>query len=430
MAATLEAVPSTKTVEKLTEKSEAEAARELVRMAKEQGLSLTGPDGLLKQLTKTVIETALDEELTEHLGYERHDTAAKVTANSRNGTRPKTVLTETTGPVDIDVPRDREGTFEPKIVAKRQRRLTGVDEMVLSLYAKGLTTGEISAHFAEIYGASVSKETVSRITDRVLEEMAAWQNRPLDEVYAAIFIDAIVVKVRDGQVANRPVYAAIGVTLAGEKDILGLWAGTGGEGAKFWMSVLTDIKNRGVKDTFFLVCDGLKGLPEVVTNVWPLTTVQTCIIHLIRNTFRLASRQDWDALKRDVKPIYTAVNATAARAAFEELTERWGRKYGAIVRLWENAWEEFIPFLDYDVEIRRVICSTNAIESLNARYRRAVKARGHFPTEQAALKCLYLVTRSLDPTGAGRTRWTMRWKPALNAFAITFSDRFPAAESY
>ncbi|MBT2535113.1 IS256 family transposase [Arthrobacter sp. ISL-69] len=430
MAVTLEAVPSTKTVEKLTEKSEVEAARELVRMAKEQGLALTGPDGLLKMLTKTVIETALDEELTEHLGYERHDTAAKVTANSRNGTRPKTVLTETTGPVEIDVPRDREGTFEPKIVAKRQRRLTGVDEMVLSLYAKGLTTGEISAHFAEIYGASVSKETVSRITDRVIDEMNEWQNRPLDEVYAAIFIDAIVVKIRDGQVANRPIYAAIGVTLDGEKDILGLWAGAGGEGAKFWMSVLTDIRNRGVKDSFFLVCDGLKGLPEVVGNVWPLTTVQTCIIHLIRNTFRLASKKDWDALRRDVKPIYTAPNATAARAAFEELTERWGRKYGAIVRLWENAWEEFIPFLDYDVEIRRVICSTNAIESLNARYRRAVKARGHFPTEQAALKCLYLVTRSLDPTGAGRTRWTMRWKPALNAFAITFSDRFPAAESY
>ncbi|MBE4719859.1 IS256 family transposase [Pseudarthrobacter sp. AB1] len=430
MAATLEAVPSTKTAERKTEISEADAARELVRMAKEQGLSLTGPDGLLKQLTKTVIETALDEEMTEHLGYEKHDAAGKQTANSRNGVRPKTVLTETTGPVEVDVPRDRAGTFEPVIVKKRQRRLTGVDEMVLSLYAKGLTTGEISAHFAEIYGASVSKETVSRITDRVLEEMAAWQNRPLDEVYAAIFIDAIVVKIRDGQVANRPIYAAIGVTLEGEKEILGLWAGTGGEGAKFWMSVLTDIKNRGVKDTFFLVCDGLKGLPEVVTNVWPLTTVQTCIIHLIRNTFRLASKKDWDALKRDVKPIYTAPNAAAARAAFEDLTERWGGKYGAIVRLWENAWEEFIPFLDYDVEIRRVICSTNAIESLNARYRRAVKARGHFPTEQAALKCLYLVTRSLDPTGAGKTRWAVRWKPALNAFAITFSDRFPAAESY
>ena len=429
MAAKLEAVTSTKTTENQTQISEADAARELVRMAKEQGLSLTGPDGLLKQLTKTVIETALDEEMTEHLGYEKHDAAGKQTANSRNGVRPKTVLTETTGTVEVDVPRDREGTFEPVIVKKRQRRLTGVDEMVLSLYAKGLTTGEISAHFAEIYGASVSKETVSRITDRVLEEMAVWQNRPLDEVYAAIFIDAIVVKIRDGQVANRPIYAAIGVTLDGEKDILGLWAGTGGEGAKFWMSVLTDIKNRGVKDTFFLVCDGLKGLPEVVTNVWPLTTVQTCIIHLIRNTFRLASKKDWDGLKRDVKPIYTAPNAAAARAAFEELTERWGSKYGAIVRLWENAWEEFIPFLDYDLEIRTVICSTNAIESLNARYRRSVRARGHFPTELAALKCLYLVTRSLDPTGQGRARWTMRWKPALNAFAITFADRWPAAET-
>ena len=208
--------------------------------------------------------------------------------------------------------------------SKRQRRLNGVDEIVLSLYAKGLTTGEISAHFAEIYGASVSKETVSRITDKVIEEMQAWQTRPLDEIYAAIFIDAIVVKIRDGQVANRPVYAAIGVTLDGEKDILGLWAGTGGEGAKFWMSVLTDIRNRGVSDVFFLVCDGLKGLPEVVANVWPLTTVQTCIIHLIRNTFRLASKRDWDALKRDVKPIYTAVNAAAARAALDELAETWG----------------------------------------------------------------------------------------------------------
>ncbi len=430
MAATLEAVPSTETDDKKTEISEADAARELVRMAKEQGLSLTGPGGLLKQLTKAVIETSLDEEMTEHLGYERHGASAKQTDNSRNGVRSKTVLTETTGPVEIEVPRDRDGSFEPVIVKKRQRRLNGVDEMVLSLYAKGLTTGEISAYFAEIYGASVSKETVSRITDRVLEEMAAWQNRPLDEVHAAIFIDAIVVKVRDGQVANRPIYAAIGVSLDGEKDILGLWAGTGGEGAKFWMSVLTDIKNRGVKDSFFLVCDGLKGLPEVVASVWPLTTVQTCIIHLIRNTFRLASKKDWDALKRDVKPIYTAVNAAAARMALEELTERWGSKYGAIIRLWDNAWEEFIPFLDYDVEIRRVICSTNAIESLNARYRRAVKARGHFPTEQAALKCLYLVTRSLDPTGAGRTRWAARWKPALNAFAISFSDRFPTAENY
>jgi transposase-like protein len=410
--------------------AEEKVAEELVARAREQGLSLTGPEGLLKQLTKTVLETALNQEMTEHLGHDKHAPAGNESGNVRNGTRAKTVLTEATGQVGIEVPRDRDGTFEPQIVRKRQRRLSGVDEMVLSLYAKGLTTGEISAHFAEIYGASVSKETISRITDKVLEEMAGWCSRPLDGVYAAIFIDAVMVKVRDGQVANRPIYAAIGVTLAGERDILGLWAGSGGEGAKFWMSVLTDLKNRGISDVFFVVCDGLKGLPEVVGNAWPQAIVQTCIVHLIRNTFRLASRRDWDALKRDLRPIYTAVNAAAAQAALDELAERWGQRYPAIIRLWRNAWDEFIPFLDYDVEIRQVICSTNAIESLNARYRRAVKARGHFPNEQAALKCLYQVTRSLDPTGTGRTRWAMRWKPALNAFAITFSDRFPAAETY
>jgi putative transposase len=427
MTATIDDVAKRKPAEVTAEQ---QAAAELVRMAKEQGLSLTGPDGLLKQLTKSVIETALDEEMTEHLGYEKHDRAGIGAENIRNGSRSKTVLPANTGPVEIDVPRDRAGTFEPQIVKKRQRRLGEVDEIVLSLYAKGLTTGEISAHFAEIYGASVSKETISRITDRVLEEMQAWQARPLDEVYAAIFIDTVVVKIRDGQVANRPIYAAIGVTLEGERDILGLWAGTGGEGAKFWMAVLTDAKNRGVRDTFFVVCDGLKGLPEVVGNVWPQATVQTCIIHLIRNTFRLASRRDWDELKKDLRPIYTAVNADAALAAFGELTDKWEQRYPAVIRLWASAWEEFIPFLDYDVEIRKVLCSTNAIESLNARYRRAVRARGHFPTEAAALKCLYLVTRSLDPTGAGRQRWAMRWKPALNAFAITFADRFPAAETY
>ena len=369
--------------------------------------------------------------MTEHLGHEKnHADDGRDSTNVRNGTRPKTVLTEATGHVQLDVPRDRDGSFEPVIVKKRQRRLNGVDEIVLSLYAHGLTTGEICAHFAQIYGASVSKETVSRITDKVVEEMNDWANRPLDGVYAAVFIDAIMVKVRDGQVANRPIYAAIGVSLAGDKDILGLWAGTGGEGAKFWMSVLTDLRNRGIKDVFFLVCDGLKGLPEVVSNVWPLTTVQTCIIHLIRNTFRLASKKDWDALRRDVKPIYTAVNADTARAALDDVEDKWGKRYPAVIRLWRNAWAEFIPFLDYDVEIRKVLCSTNAIESLNARYRRAVRARGHFPTEQAAMKCLYLVTRSLDPTGTGRTRWTMRWKPALNAFAITFADRWPTAETY
>jgi putative transposase len=423
--------------EKKIKKSERElspeqaAAAAMVAQARQRGLELTGPNGLLKLFTKNVLEAALNEEMTEHVGHEkRRADAGRESTNVRNGTRSKTVISDAVGEVRIDVPRDREGTFEPRIVRKRQRRLTDVDEIVLSLYAKGLTTGEISAHFSEIYGASVSKETISRITDKVVAEMQEWASRPLDAVYVAIFVDAIVVKVRDGQVANRPIYAAIGVTVDGRKDVLGLWAGTGGEGAKFWMSVLVDLKNRGVRDVFFVVCDGLKGLPDVVENVWPLAIVQTCIIHLIRNTFRLTSRKDADAIKRDIKPIYTAPNPDAALAALDELEEKWGKKYGAMIRLWRNAWNEFVPFLDYDMEIRKVLCSTNAIESLNARYRRAVRARGHFPSEQAALKCLYLVTRSLDPTGTGRARWTMRWQPVINAFAITFSDRWPAAETY
>ncbi|MFD4194197.1 IS256 family transposase [Amycolatopsis thermoflava] len=403
----------------------------MVAEARQRGLELTGPNGLLKLFTKNVLETALNEEMTEHLGHEKHRAErGRDSTNVRNGARKKMVLSDAAGEVEIEVPRDRESTFEPQIVKKRQRRLTDVDEIVLSLYAKGMTTGEISAHFAEIYGASVSKETLSRITDKVVAEMQDWASRPLDAVYAAVFIDAIVVKVRDGQVANRPFYAAIGVTVDGRKDVLGLWAGSGGEGAKFWMSVLVDLKNRGVKDVFFLVCDGLKGLPEVVEQVWPAAIVQTCIIHLIRNSFRLTSRKYTDALKRDLKAMYEAPNATAAEAALQELDDKWSTQYPALVRLWRNAWTEFVPFLDYDVEIRKMICSTNAIESLNARYRRAVRARGHFPTEQAALKCLYLVTRSLDPTGTGRARWTMRWKPVLNAFAITFGDRWPDAETY
>ena len=406
-------------------------ARELVRSARARGVAMTGPGGMLKALTKTVIETALDEEMTDHLGYEKHDPAGRGTGNSRNGTRAKTVLTDNVGPVDIEVPRDRAGSFDPVIVKKRQQRLGGVDTIVLSLVAKGLTTGEVSAHFAEIYGASLSKDTVSKITDRVVTEMTEWMARPLEKVYAAVFIDAIYVKVRDGQVANRPFYAAIGVDLAGHKDILGLWAGTGGgESAKFWLQVLTELKNRGVEDVFFLVCDGLKGLPDSVGAVFPQAVVQTCVIHLIRNTFRYASKKYWGQIAADLKPIYQAPSREAAWAAFEEFEQKWGKPYPAIPRLWRNAWEQFVPFLDYDVEIRSVLCSTNAIESLNARYRRAVTVRGHFPTEQAALKCLYLVTRSLDPKGTGQQRWTMRWKAALNAFAITFADRMPAADNH
>ena len=397
-------------------------AEQLLAQAKEQGVELMGPNGLLNQLTKNVLETALDAEMTEHLGYERHDAAGRGSGNSRNGTRSKTVLTEI-GPVEIDVPRDLDSSFAPQIVKKRQRRLTGIDEIVLSLTAKGLTTGEVSAHFQDIYGATVSKDTISRITDKVVGEMTEWQNRPLERVYPVIFIDAVHVKVRDGQVTNRPMYVAIGVTVNGERDILGIWAGEGGEGAKFWLAVLTETKNRGVADVCIVVCDGLKGLPEAINTVWELAVVQTCIIHLIRNTFRFASRKYWDEMARDLKPVYTAPSESAAKERFTEFAGKWGGQYPAIVKMWDNAWSEFVPFLDYDVEIKRVICSTNAIESVNARYRRAVRARGHFPTEQAALKCLYLATRALDPTGKGKARWAMRWKPALNAFAITFEGR-------
>src|ERR1700712_3731439 len=409
--------------------AEVAAVEDLVRRARQAGIALTGPDGLLKAMTKTVIEAALEEEMADHLGYDKHAVEGRNRSNSRNGTRAKTVLTDSCGEVEIDVPRDRDGSFEPQLVKKRQRRLGEVDEVVLSLYAKGLTTGEISAHFADVYGASVSKDTVSRITDRVIEEMHTWWARPLEKVYAAIFIDAIMVKIRDGQVRNRPVYAAIGVDLDGHKDVLGMWAGDGdGESAKFWLAVLTEMKNRGVKDVFFVVCDGLKGLPDSVNTAFPRAIVQTCIIHLIRNTFRYASRKYWDKISIELRPIYTADTPTEARRRYEEFAEKWGRAHPAIKKLWDNAWQEFIPFLDYDVEIRKVLCSTNAIESLNARYRRAVRARGHFPNEQSAMKTLYLVTRSLDPKGTGQTRWAVRWKPALNASAITFADRMPAAQ--
>jgi transposase-like protein len=398
---------------------------QLVAQAKTSGLRLTGEGGVLQQLTKRLLESALDGEITDHLGYDKHDPAGRNTGNSRNGTRAKTVLTDV-GPVEITVPRDRDGSFEPKIVAKRQKRLTGVDEMVISLAAKGLTTGEISAHLAEVYGAEVSRQTISTITDKVIEGMIEWQNRPLDPVYPVIFIDAIHVKIRDGQVANRPIYVALAVTCEGRRDILGLWAGDGGEGAKYWLHVLTELRNRGVADVLMVVCDGLTGLPDAITTVWPRTVTQTCVVHLLRNSFRYAGRQHWAEIAKALKPVYTAPTEAAAKQRFTEFAEAWGARYPAIVRLWDNAWAEFVPFLAFDPEIRRVICSTNAIESVNARIRRAVKARGHFPNEQAALKCVYMAIMSLDPTGTGRKQWTMRWKPALNAFEIAFDGRLAA----
>jgi putative transposase len=370
--------------------------------ARSGGLKLTGEGGLLGQLTKMVVEGALEGEMDDHPGYGKHDPAGRNSGNSRNGHRAKTVLTEA-GPVDLSVPRDRDSSFEPKIVAKRQRRLTGVEDMVISLSAKGLTHGEIAAHLEEVYGAEVSKQTISTITDRVMEGMAEWQSRPLDPVYAVVFIDAINVKIREGQVANRPVYLALGVTVDGERDVLGLWAGEhgDGEGAKYWLRVLPEIKNRGVRDVCMLVCDGLKGLPDAVNAVWEKTVVQTCIVHLLRNSFKYASKRDWAQIAKDLKPVYTAASEAAALDAFAEFSGKWEKRYPAIIRLWENAWAEFVPFPRFDREIRTVICTTNAIESINARLRRAVNARGHFLS----------VTWNQGP-GSGRLRYGLAgsWK--------------------
>jgi putative transposase len=404
---------------------DAELVARLVEQARTAGLQLTGEGGLLQQLTKRVLESALEGEISDHLGYDKGDPAGRNGGNSRNGVRGKTVLTEV-GPVELAVPRDRDGTFEPQIVRKRQRRLTGVEDMVISLSAKGLTTGEIAAHLAEVYGAEVSRQTISTITDKVVEGMTQWQNRPLDPVYPVIFLDAVHVKIRDGKVANRPIYLALAVTVEGTRDILGLWAGDGGEGAKFWLTVLTELKNRGVADACIVVCDGLKGLPEAIEATWPQAVVQTCVIHLLRASFRYAGRQHWDAIAKALRPVYTAPTEAAARQRFAEFAEAWADRYPAIIRLWDHAWAEFVPFLAFDAEIRTVVCSTNAIESVNARIRRAVRARGHFPNEAAALKCVYLAVMSLDPTGQGRRRWTMRWKPALNAFDIAFEGRLSA----
>jgi putative transposase len=386
-----------------------ELARQLAEQARAEGLSLTGPGGLLNQVTKVVLESALEGEMDAHLGYARHDPAGRDGGNSRNGHRPKTVVTDV-GPVEVSVPRDRDSSFGPVIVARRQRRLSGVDDLVISLVAKGLTTGEVQAHLAEVYGAQVSRETISHITDRVLDGLAGWQSRPLDAVYAVLFIDVINVKIREGQVANRPIYVVLGVTADGERDILGLWAGEhgDGEGARFWLRVLTEIKNRGTRDVLMVVCDGLKGLPDAIAQVWPAAITQTCVVHLLRNSFRYASKRDWAAIAKDLKPVCTAASEAEALDRFAEFSGKWEKRYPAIIRLWENAWAEFVPFLAFDREIRSIICTTNAIESLNARFRRSVKARGHFPT------------------GRGRQRWSNRWKAALNAFDITFDGRLSA----
>lgn len=398
-------------------------AQALVERARSEGVALTGEDGLLTSMVREVLQAGLDVEMAEHLGYEPYEPLGRNSGNSRNGSYPKTVKTDV-GPVELRMPRDREGTFDPVTVPKHVRRLEGLGANVLSLYAKGLTTGEIQAHLAEIYDTEVSRETISKITDQVLPEMLAWQSRPLERVYPVLLIDAIVVKVRGSQVANRPVYVAIGVDLEGERDVLGMWLGpSGGEGAKQWMTMLTELKNRGVADALVVCCDGLKGLPDAIRVTWPEATVQTCVVHLVRNSLRYASRKYWAKITGELREIYTAPTVEAAQARFGEFAENWQGLYPAMVRSWENAWEEFVPFLEFPVELRRIVYTTNAIESLNARFRRAVRHRGHFPNEQAAMKVLYLVATARRANRENMTGRINNWKSVLNALAIHYGDR-------
>ncbi|MPZ63549.1 MAG: IS256 family transposase [Propionibacteriales bacterium] len=403
-----------------------ELADQLLAKAEAEGVELLGLDGLLSQVTKAVLERALDEELTEHLGYEKHDPAGRGSGNSRNGTTSKRLLTEA-GAVELEVPRDRGGSFEPKIVRKGQSRLDGFNDRIVALYARGMTTRDIRAHLREIYGVEVSPDLISRVTDGVLDELTEWQSRPLDAVFPVVFIDALMVKIRDGVVANRPVYVAIGIDCEGAKQVLGMWVGAStGESAKFWMSVLSELRNRGVKDVCILCCDGLSGLPDAVTTIWPNTTVQLCVVHLIRASLRYASRKYWPALAKDLRVIYTATDETAAEAALDVFAEAWEQRYPAIVRLWRTHWSEFVPFLAFPPEVRRVIYTTNLIESLNSRLRKVVRNRGQFPSEQAVLKVLYLAVRNLEdyrrPNVGIRSSG---WKKALQSFTMYFEGRIP-----
>ena len=395
----------------------------LVERARSEGVELTGDGGLLTGLVRQVLQTGLEVEMADHLGYERHAPEGRGSGNSRNGSSPKRVTTEIGG-IDLAVPRDRAGTFEPVTVPKHQRRLDGLSGNVISLYAKGLTTGEIQAHLAEIYDTSVSRETISKITDEIVADMAVWQNRPLDAVYPVLLIDAITVKVRDSQVANRPVYVAIGVDLAGERDVLGLWLGpAGGEGAKQWATMLGELRNRGLADALIVCRDGLRGLPESIRATWPDATVQTCVVHMVRNSLRYASKKHWGSITKAMRAIYTAPTTGAAETLFEAFAKDWEDTYPAMIRSWRQSWAEFVPFLEFPAELRRVVYTTNAVESLNARFRRAVRHRGHFPNEQAAMKVLYLVATTKRKGRENLAGKTNGWKTILNTLTVHYGDR-------
>jgi putative transposase len=383
---------------------------------------IVGPGGLLAQLTKRLVERALEVELTDHLGYEPHAEPPGGVGNIRNGSMGKTLITEN-GPVDIRTPRDRDGSFDPKLVRKRQRRFEGFDEKILALYSRGLSTREIERYLAELYGVSVGRDLISKVTDAVMDDVRAWQARPLDDVYPVVFLDAFVVKIREnGSVQRKACYLALGVRLDGERDVLGMWF-QDTEGAKFWMHVLGDLKRRGVRDILICCVDGLTGFPEAIEAIFPLATVQTCVVHLIRRSLRYVPRRELEKVAKDLKPIYTAGDQDQAWAALEAFDAKWGERFPPVVQAWQDTWEHFIPFLRFTDEVRRVVYTTNAIEALNRQLRKAIKTKGHFPSEDAARKLIYLAIQNAAP------QWTRTraWTKALLAFKIEFGDRLPDA---
>ena len=382
---------------------------------------IVGPGGLLSQLTKRLVERALEVELTDHLGYKPHREPPGGAGNTRNGrSQPKTLKTDH-GPVEIRTPRDRDGSFEPKLVRKRQRRFEGFDEKVLALYSRGMSTRDIEAHLRELYGVSVGRDLISRVTDAVMDDVREWQQRPLEDVYPVLFLDCMMVKIRDGgTVQRRACYLALAIRMDGERDVLGMWFQES-EGAKFWMQILTELKDRGVSDILICCVDGLAGFPEAIEAVFPKTVVQTCIVHLIRTSLRYVPRREYDAVTKDLRAIYTAIDADRALHALDAFEAKWGQKLPPVVKAWRDAWEYVIPFLEFPPEVRRVIYTTNAIEALNRQLRKAVKTKGHFPNEDAARKLIYLAIHNAVP------QWTRTrgWTKALLAFKIHFGDRLP-----
>lgn len=418
-----EPAPSAGMLERLSdemrEKLPDELVDELLAGARTEE-EIVGPGGLLSQLTKRLVERAMEVELTDHLGYEPHQEPPGGVGNTRNGGTPKTLSTEH-GPVEIRTPRDRQGTFEPQIVRKRQRRFEGFDEKILALYSRGMSTRDIEAHLAELYGVSVGRDLISRVTDAVMEDVKAWQLRPLDDIYPVIFLDALVLKIRDGgSVQRKACYLALAITMDGDRDVLGMWF-QHTEGAKFWMQVLNALKQRGVRDILICCVDGLKGFPEAIEAVFPQTTVQTCIVHLIRQSLRYVPRRQYDQVVKDLRPIYTAIDSDHALEALEVFEQKWRKQLPIIGQAWREHWEYVTPFLAFPDEVRRVIYTTNAIEALNRQLRKAIKTKGHFPNEEAARKLIYLAIQNAAP------QWTQTrgWTKALLAFKIQFGDRLP-----